>query len=577
MERFQRLFIEAELSPDIWTELPDIMQKTGIQCTSGLRSPDTQTMVASTGTMTFSLRNDKGCSGGVSHYYTPGHFNCLQGWEVGKRVRLVIHWAGERWIIWIGRIMIGGIQINADLYVPTVTVTARDYMEELAVHELVLPKFTTNKKMNEVVPLIIEKMPIKPLNVRYDDTATVFPTVFDTVWKKTRALEEINKLAKSELGYVYLRNEFNKPETLFMEGRNYRSTFTRAAIYGTMELDDPIETEDHRVLETEGGEILYVQHGWYNGLGLPLETEDRQIIQTEGGENIYLQSKWDNEWGEPNREVFANSARDITLVNGLDYLNYIKITTHPRKVDESNVELFSLNSPLEIPAGVTVIYNAKFVDPDQKAERITAMSTEAPVVSTDYNLSSDKTIDSGNLNAYCVLTRTYGADGFEDKITNNGTSTGYITKLKARGRGVYIYQAIGTVTKDDADILEHGQVGWDLDCLYLDDPFVAKDYLYLLRTKTFKMGTDIVTYTYVANKNIYKMQAFLMLTIGDIIAVSETDAGISNEYWIYGKDWVIGEGGITMVTYILRPAELDIYKFWRLDESALDTETVLGV
>lgn len=549
MERLDDIYVEVELISGSWTVLPDVLQRNGISCKSGIRGGDIRSRVAESGTMTFTLRNDAGCSGGVAHYYTPGHINCLAGWQVGKRVRLILLWRGHRFVVWYGRIIINGITINNNDFFPTVKVTARDYFDSLAIHELNLPAFTTEKRIDEIVPLIISNMPVLPLATEYNTGSTTFGTVFDTISSKTTALTEINKLTLSELGYVYLK----VPETLVVEGRGTRATKSVSTLYNTIPITEYMETEGGDDLLTESGDEIILELAW------------SEIDLGVGQESFNL--------------VFNNAGRNVNLQSGIDYINSLKLRSYPRTYDETDKTLFTLNKVISINQNETITFQGRFTDPSMRAVSVAGYDLVSPVVGTHYNLSSSDSVDNGDLNAYVSLTRTYGANGFEDVISSSYAGTGYITKLIATGKAVYTYEPVDIYEENTTDISIYGKQSWNLDCKYLDDPLIGIDYSVALSEKIIEMKTDIINYVYHANKSFLKMEAFLILSIGDVIKITEDNINISNTYVIHSKDFLIGAGGVVLVSYILRSLVNDIYSFWVLDsatQSQLDETTILG-
>ena len=80
----------------------------------------------------------------------------------------------------------------------------------------------------------------------------------------------------------------------------------------------------------------------------------------------------------------------------------------------------------------------------------------APVAGTHYAFNSDPDGGGTNLNANLDVTVTYGANDVSYELTNTGASNGYVTLLKAVGKGIYIYDPVSYVAKDDARITKYG-------------------------------------------------------------------------------------------------------------------------
>lgn len=212
---FDAIRYEFMFDTDIWTDVSDYVIGTD-KGQMGIRGWGPLDRVAGTGSFTFSLRN-------VNNMFTPRHINCMDGFETGVPFKLVLVLDGDNRTRFYGKIPADGIQVDTSDWHAVTTVTVVDYMEQLAIHELDLPEFAENKRIDEIVPLIIANMPIAPLSTDYNTGQDTFATVFDTTKTRTRALQEIAKVAASELGYVYIKQTALSDEVLVVEGRMTRT------------------------------------------------------------------------------------------------------------------------------------------------------------------------------------------------------------------------------------------------------------------------------------------------------------------------------------------------------------------
>lgn len=240
------LYILVETAPATWTDITaDVIQHAGIMGTQGIRGSSPTDRVASTGTLIFTLRNDDGNSSGLANRYTPGNANALPGFTINARVLCQVEYGGVVYTQFYGKIQTGGIRIVGEPYVQKTVVTCVDFMEECARHEMYLPEFAQDKYMNDVVGLVIDNMPMQPLAEEYDPGIILFETVFDTVRPRTRALSEFQKVALSELGYIYLRQISllypTTAEILRVENQYYRlqtEDLARVGEWTTLLLDE---------------------------------------------------------------------------------------------------------------------------------------------------------------------------------------------------------------------------------------------------------------------------------------------------------------------------------------------------
>ena len=214
--RYDSIACEFYLN-SVWVDLNDYrLQAAGITGSMGIRSSNPIDRVASTGQLTLVLHN-------VNNLFTPGHANCMQGFKSGMRFRLRLTYEGRSRTRFYGVVPPDGIEIGTTQFMTVTRVKVLDYMEQMAIHQLDLPAYTTNKRLEQVVALILANMPIQPLSVSYGTGRSTFKSVFDTLRDKTRAMQEVSKATLSELGYVYIKQTTDSDEVLTVENRGFRS------------------------------------------------------------------------------------------------------------------------------------------------------------------------------------------------------------------------------------------------------------------------------------------------------------------------------------------------------------------
>lgn len=111
-------------------------------------------------------------------------------------------------------------------------VTVVDYIDKLATHELQLPAFAQNKKMEEVVALIIANMPVAPNATDYGTGQDTFATVFDTTRSTTRALTEVAKVTQSELGMTWVNKLFCRTRITHTRAKWVSGNHQQRDLYG---------------------------------------------------------------------------------------------------------------------------------------------------------------------------------------------------------------------------------------------------------------------------------------------------------------------------------------------------------
>jgi hypothetical protein len=116
----------------VWRNISaDVVVEEGIRCQRGILGARPDNVVANPGTLEFTLRNDKGCSGGVAGYYSPGHASVRTDWTFGADVRLVATYSATDYGMWYGRIRTIRPSPGKEGS-PRVSVLAQDAMASLA-------------------------------------------------------------------------------------------------------------------------------------------------------------------------------------------------------------------------------------------------------------------------------------------------------------------------------------------------------------------------------------------------------------------------------------------------------------
>jgi hypothetical protein len=539
-----------------WVDLNDYrLQSAGITGSMGIRSSNPIDRVASTGQLTLVLHN-------ANNLFTPGHANCIKGFKSGMRFRLRLTYEGRTRTRFYGVVPPNGIEIGTTQFMTVTRVKVLDYMEQFAIHQLDLPTYTTDKRLEQVIALILANMPIKPLSTSYGTGRSTFASVFDTLRDKTRAMQEVSKATLSEFGYVYLKQTADCDEVLTVENRGLRSGKALAQVNV---IDST--TIDARI--TQAGDKRITQDG------------DTRVLQ-----RVFTTVD----------AVFNNNYREIEVKHAESYYNQVDSKAYPRRVDTSNVVLFALERPLEIVANQTVTMKGRFRDPNQEAQTVAALSTVAPVSGTDYIFNAAEDESGANITADLSVTAVYGANGVDYTLTNTGAITGYVTQLQARGKGVYIYRPVEILREDETLVANDGARTLNLDLPYQDDPLQTTDIAVALFDKYKAKHTTINSITLIANRldtsivNVgigiadtyhtdYLINAFMDLQIGDKIKVIAPSVGIEQDYFIQSIDFTITSGDIVTYTYGLQDSMYETYDAWILEDATygvLGITTILG-
>lgn len=525
----------AEIVPVLeWVNVTSDVIKTA-KCKIGLSGNGPLDRVADTGTLNFTLLN-------TNNKYTPGHASREYELTTGCKVRLSFTFQGRKVVKFYGYIPPDGIKINSSPWFNTIALSAVDFMELLAVHELELPEFAEDKRMDEVVALVLGNLPVQPMATEFGTGQDTFETVFDTVKTTTRALQEINKVALSEMGYVYVRPKNGSDEVLVVEGRGERNGKAFASIY----------TWDGNT------NYLLLESGDY----LLLESGDKFLL-----ENTYTAQD----------ALFSSNMRGLNISHADHYYNHVKTSVSPRRLGTPGEVLLNLERAVEISAGATVYLSGRFVDPDQEAQSVSGIDMIEPVATTDYLMNAAEDGTGADMTSNLTVTVTYGTNGADYVLTNtHASTTGYVTKLQARGTGVYTYRRVDHSESAPELVNTEGKHGLTLNMDYQSNPLVATDFAVFLLDQYKEKLTTIEAATFIANRTAFLMNAFLDLSVGDKVQIADSSAGIDKAFFISGLQFIVAPGGFVTYTFSLKDSVYDSFEAWILDTSELDTTTILG-
>ena len=212
--------IEAELggAGNGWTVLTDAQRVPAITIDYGMGAGPLD-LVAGTGSMTFALDNGPSNSAHLLGLYSPDHANCLTGWGLGIRVRLVYTISGASYYKFLGTV--DNIDPMSGLYQQRkVLVTAVDWMEEAAIYK---PNTGTqeSKRADEVLTTLVDAMPKQPYSRDFDTCEATFDYALDTDRSEADPVMTVmQRLAASEgLGRIYMKGDTTGGGVLRLESR----------------------------------------------------------------------------------------------------------------------------------------------------------------------------------------------------------------------------------------------------------------------------------------------------------------------------------------------------------------------
>jgi hypothetical protein len=234
-------------------------------------------------------------------------------------------------------------------------------------------------------------------------------------------------------------------------------------------------------------------------------------------------------------------------------------------------------------AGAIVNLHIPYRDPTGGAPKACGMDMVAPLgydddpVNYTFRMSVNDDDTGGDLSATLTVAPTYGLEAVDYVLTNAG-AVGYVTCLKAIGRGIYIYDPVENVAMDTTSRDIFGYKSDTIDMKYQDDVNTAASVCALFLARNKAPREIPIAITFMANINTTLMLAFLTIDMGDLIRVTETQTGIDGYCYVQKVEFTI-KPPLIYFTWSLKEALSMSEFYWLLEDATyglLDSTTVLG-
>lgn len=225
--------------------------------------------------------------------------------------------------------------------------------------------------------------------------------------------------------------------------------------------------------------------------------------------------------------TFDNDMTGCTVAGSRDEVyGLVRVIVHPTRVDSAaTTVLFSLeNTSTLINAGATLdtLFGPYWDPSTQDACGGTAMVV--PVATTDYTMNSAQDGSGTDLTANFTVSASYTGQGVRYTITNGGGTAGYITKLQARGKGVY-----RTTSVVEQAVSGGGDRVLELDLPYQTSVNAANNIALQLATALGEPRARVQSVTFRAQASEDFLTAAMQREPGDRIAITEAATGLSGD------------------------------------------------
>ena len=161
----------------------------------------------------------------------------------------------------------------------------------------------------------------------------------------------------------------------------------------------------------------------------------------------------------------------------------------------------------------------------------------------DYLLNSSENGTGTDLSSSLTIAVDYYSNYADyTEIKNTSETDGNLIHLQARGRGVYPYDSIETIVKDDTSIINYRSNPVRIDQPYQQTLTPGETWATTIVTDEKDPQTKLLGISFYANKSATNMLRFLQCGNGDLIRVIYDVMGIDGYYYIQNRDVKINSG-----------------------------------
>jgi hypothetical protein len=513
-------FLEFELTYNTWTDLTaDWQARDPLVIERGMEPGERS---ARTGTMRLALHNPDG-------RYTPGHAECVPGFDAGIGVRLRASDGVDTHTLFYGRLASITVVQSVGSRRSITDATEITVEDDIAVLErLPIGAF----------PLMIDAAPGEVINALVDRAFTP-PGLFG-YWRLGHPQQAL-------LGSTTLL-----PETF--TGKDLDAGQSIFAWVGDVWSDGARRDGAVRdVCASEGGTFHITADGTPT-------FADRQARPKHVAPDAVLSARLTGVRVERAERRIANS---------------LTATVHPRTVGTPGAELWQAGSSIRLVYGQPQVITARYRDPDLPGAYIGALDLIRPVAGIDYTATNHLNGSGSDRSAEVHISVEQGASSarltLERTLSKHPREPIYIHALRLRGTPLRAFYPVTiTQTTDDASFFAHGHRPLSLDMPLQDEAAVARDMATALLANR-KDPHPWLTVTVEAAASASLLAHALARDVGDRLHLTDLDVGLDEvACFIDGIRHEISEGR-HRVTWRTTPADLETY--WLLGSS---TSAALG-
>lgn len=502
-------FVYADLNNDGICEA-DISAyiTSNIDIESGTFSDKDTDLLAGIGTARFELRNDGG-------YVTA---TALEG----KLIDVKVSYAGIEQLVWSGRIQ-PQTKIDSGGYGDQkADVAAADWFAVAYGTQVENLPLSQSKRSDEAAQILFALAPDPPEHLDMDAGTESFVSVFDSASKNTVVYSELDRIVKSELGRAYLRYRDGTRETLRFENR-----LARGSTHLLSRIPENIASPA----------ILIYSDGTNSG----------NLIYSDGTNSGNLKYYSDTPAVIDRTMIVSDWRRGDGLVNKMT------VTRYPRRVDTSDVVLWTMNERMYLGASSKFNVGGNWNRTDG-GNLIQASSWNTPVVGTDIKITQNSDGTGTDYSSELSVWSWYwnpSISGFVATFRNQ--SPGWFW-MQVTGRGIYKDNNVdytNSNSESQTDIV-HTVKAESLSRDYSSDVNTCKSFADHVVAMRRAPNTEMKTASFIANYNEASLMAFLFLDVGDKVQITESVPSHTGDYYIQGIKASLSLGGIIAYTWYLK-------------------------
>lgn len=303
--------------------------------------------------------------------------------------------------------------------------------------------------------------------------------------------------------------------------------------------------------------IVQSERGWFNIIGDALaggvarfEHRHARATKTSAG-------------------TLSNTMRGLTVPTSLQgVFNRVRTTTHPVDVDAAaTTVLCKLIDKPSLAPSETQTFWLDYRDPNNKDNKIGGTAfVDPPVSGTDWTANSAADGTGTNLTSSVAVTATFFATVAKFVVTNNATSTAYLTLLQGRGKGIYDLAA----KTHESSSSETYERPIEIDLPFQNDTNIGQGVADQVRNLWGTLIKQVDTVSFLANDSSTLLRHAVLREPGDKITLTETMTGLSSlAVFIQGVEMLISASQWIEVTYSVAPA--DTASVFILDDAVAGT------